>query len=272
MIDRSKIKYKPKMIVVHSPQGGSGKSTVAINTAMFLSRQRSKTLLVDMALYGSVVSQLKMKYKSSHGISGMMHRIELLDEGKISKVQMIEMIQQNVEKVEDFQELDVLYAASPIKMEGISQKHLDLFLETLTQSDYDYIIMDTSSELSVNLIRLLEIAYLILITATQDVNCGWKLLLLKDVLDNMKIPLQRVGLIVNLCSKDSGFYNDEYETEIGFTILAEIKRFDRKYQRYVNQGCKMTQNFNKEVYRAFETLAKSVRQRVEQLEMLWENK
>jgi MinD-like ATPase involved in chromosome partitioning or flagellar assembly len=164
------------------------------------------------------------------------------------------MIKNHVEKRDEFATLDILCAGNPIQMEGIMPETMDWIIQALTASSYEYIIIDTSSELSVNVVKLLEIAHLVVIPVIQDVNCAWKLWMLKEILENINISMDKTKVIVNRCKKQYGFYNDEYEMELGFEILGEMKEFDASFQRQINQGKMISKQRNKQAYQSFCTM------------------
>ncbi|WP_084024373.1 tyrosine-protein kinase family protein [Vulcanibacillus modesticaldus] len=64
-----------KTILVTSPQGGSGKSTIAVNMAIHYAKKNLKVLLIDLAIYGSIPSMLKIPIRGK-GMSSLITALE----------------------------------------------------------------------------------------------------------------------------------------------------------------------------------------------------
>lgn len=244
-----------KVVTFYSPQGGAGKSTLAVNTALFLAAKGVKTLLIDMAQYGTVVSMLKMKVKNGFGLSGLISMMDLMKEKNSGNEFLGDVVNKNVEKGVVFGNLDVLVGTNPIKLEALKTEYIESIFNYIEESDYEAVIIDTSSEICVRNLMLIEKSDRIIAPVIQDVSCGWKMFMLKDILESIRKPIDKVNVVVNRCSKHSGFYNQEYETEIGFSIILEMPEFAKNFQSYLNMGKRVTEKFNKKAHGYFEELA-----------------
>lgn len=245
------------MLTFYSPQGGAGKSTLAINTAIFASISGIRTLLVDMSIYGTIMSSLKIPQNGKYGLSTMLTLLDLgpdkVDSIKLSKVMKSSIVSKVINK-----ELDVLIGANPVKMESIKEDYIKSIIKILKTLRYDLIIIDTSSELSERNLILLEESNYVVVPVIQDVSCGWKMMLFKDVMERYYLNKDKFGLVINQCSKQSGFNNKEFETEIDYKIIGEIPFFRTKYQNYINQGTLIHSKKNKKAYKCFLNQTKDI--------------
>lgn len=252
---------KPKLILSYSPQGGTGKSTFAVNTALMYAT-RVKTLLVDMSLFGSIISTLKIRQKSGQGIAGILNLIDIHGSGDESGESLVQKLREpvgsTIAKNVAGTGLDVMVSANPIKMEGLNESATNTILSVLAELNYDVIIFDTSSELSIKNLILIDKVDYIIISAIQDVSCGWKLLMFKEIAQRFKVPREKFGILINRVSKYNGFNNTEFEVELGYKKIYEFPEFHKEFQVFVNRGDIITSGYNKKVYGEFLKLTSQI--------------
>jgi MinD-like ATPase involved in chromosome partitioning or flagellar assembly len=247
-----------KMILSYSPQGGTGKSTLAVNAALIFAAKGFKTLLVDMSLYGSVISTLKIKQKSGQGIAGLINLLDMNTSEQDAQEEYETNARETINKGVLGTNLDVLVSAKPVKMEGLNEAVTNKILNTVRNFEYDVVIVDTSTELSIKNLVLIDKVDYILLSALQDVSCGWKLLMFKEIAQRFNVPLEKVGIVINRVSKYNGFNNKEFEVEIGYKILYEFPEYDKDFQAFINKGDLITEKNNKKMYKDFTDLAKMI--------------
>lgn len=251
------IKRKNKIILFYSPQGGTGKSTIAVNMAICLAKQGLKILLVDMAVYGSVISSLRIPQKGDIGLSSIITLLDL-DIKTADTPRFMEVLKSSIVKIPQEANLDILPAANPIKMEAINESYANAIMNGLKNLNYDVIIIDTSSELSEKNIILLEKVNYTILPATQDISCGWKLVLFREIMERYMIEADKFRIVINKCSKYSGFNNMEFENEIGYKIIGEIPLCIKKFQNYINQGLNIYSMPNRTLKKNFSSIVKSI--------------
>ena len=255
------VSKKNKLIVFYSPQGGAGKSTLAVNTSIFSAMFGSKTLLVDMSIYGSVVSSLKIQQSGNLGLTSVITLLDL-DKGTTASSNLNEVIKNSIRENIPVDNLDVIISANPIKMEAMNENYTKKLMEVIRSLNYDNIIIDTSSELNEKNFTLLEMADYVVMPLIQDISCGWKTVLFKEISERYIANSDKIGLIVNKCNKYSGFNNTEFESEIGYKVIGEIPLFLKKYQNYVNEGISINLIKNKKAYKSFSNAAKHILENV----------
>lgn len=253
------INKKAKIIVFYSPQGGTGKSTFAVNTSIFSAIFGAKTLLVDMSIYGNVMSTLRIQQKGMYGLSSIITLLDL-EKGTSKPFEFDGVIKNSIHENVPIDNLDVLISAAPIKMEAMNENYTRQIIEAVKKLNYNTIIIDTSSELNEKNFTLLGMADYVIMPVVQDISCGWKMVLFKEILDRYIMNSDKVGLIVNKCTRYSGFNNSEFENEIGYKIIGEIPFFLKKYQNYINEGITINEMKNKKAYKSFSNIAKQILQ------------
>lgn len=248
---------KNKMIVFYSPQGGAGKTTLAINTAIFFAIFGLKTLLIDMSIYGNVVSSLRIQQKGRYGLTSVLTLLDL-DKNSSDFSDFDKIIKNSIYKYDQIENLEVLVSSNPIKMEAMNEAYTRKIINSIKQLKYDIIIVDTSSELNEKNFTLLEMSDNIIIPVIQDISCGWKMLSFKEIAEKYIKNSNKIRLIVNMCTKFSGFNNMEFEKEIRYKILGHIPLFLKNYQNYINEGTLINSKRNRKAYKNFLNIAKEI--------------
>ncbi len=223
-----------KLIAVHSPKGGTGTTTIAINLASQYARKDLKVLLIDMALYGNVGVNLKVSQRGK-GLSNILSHFEQeVDIGAEAK-QMGKM-SENIfsHKSGDRANFDVITSAASLRMENITVEDVEILLSSIRRLEYDVVIIDTSSELSIRNLATFEMADDIIMVASPDIGSGWNLIQLKEILDNVGIS-KKCKLVVNLYSKYVGFSCRELEMELAYPLIGIIP-YDEEIKFLQNQG------------------------------------
>ncbi|MEE3420926.1 MAG: AAA family ATPase [Lachnospiraceae bacterium] len=117
-----------KIFFVTSSFSGEGKSTVAANLAIELSRFNPKVLLVDVNFHAPALGRLFFdKTQHEHSINAMHTNEESGDEAVLSLTSYFDLLPARVEEM-------------PVKLVG----NLSVQLEKLFQ-EYDYVVLDASS-------------------------------------------------------------------------------------------------------------------------------
>ncbi|WP_084024375.1 hypothetical protein [Vulcanibacillus modesticaldus] len=149
-----------------------------------------------------------------------------------------------------------------MKMEKLTANHTNQILLTAKKENYNIIIIDTSSELCERNVAAIEHADLLLIPTLQDVTSGWKVILFKEILDNLNVSREKVALVINRCTRYSGFNNQEFQTETGYPIISEINDMSKWIQKYVNKGIPIENTGKRKISGPFQKLASNVLKKV----------
>lgn len=248
------------IIVVASPQGGSGKSTIAVNLAIHYARQSYRVLLMDMECYGSAPAMMNIPIRGK-GLSSLITALEQSED--IHKIKQFNQLFSGAVYIHpELANLHILLGAPALKMESLSSVYTSFLMEFSKEENYDMIIIDTSSELCERNIACIEGADLILIPALQDVSCGWKLVQFKEILDELNIPKEKISLLINRCSKHSTFNNKEFEKELGYSILGEISDLTNAAYLTAHRGIPLIDSKRKSASKVFRILAAQILEKV----------
>ncbi|WP_119073044.1 AAA family ATPase [Aggregatilinea lenta] len=220
------------IIVVYSPQGGVGTTTIATNLASGLMRADTRVLLVDCALqFGDVDAFLNLQ--SAANISKLTQSVNDLDPDVIENV-----------VITHGSGLKVITAPShPEQAYDITSsevKDLILMLGTL----YDYIIIDTPTQYDDLTLKLFEIAERIVMIANPTIPAIRNCRKMIDILDAIEQPTrlsEKVIFVLNRVAneKDRGHGTvpvASIENHIKRKVTATIPQDDRAVLTSVNQG------------------------------------
>jgi pilus assembly protein CpaE len=181
---------KGKVVVVYSPKGGTGCTTIATNLAVSLNTSETKVILVDANLqYGDVAIFLNEQVKNS--ILEIAPRVDDLDEEVIREVVLKHAATG----------LNVL--AAPPRPEYANRIVLDQFVKLVQflRQYYAYIVIDTSSYLSDVVQAALDNADVIVLITSQDIPSVKNCHLFLALADGSGIKRERIVFLMNKYDK-----------------------------------------------------------------------
>lgn len=207
---------KSKISVFTSAAGGVGKTTLAMNSAKYLSQKGLDVLLIDFSLYGGLDVVIRQSKKSL----GLGRLYSLYEQEKAFN------LEQAIIKEENSLNCDILISALPLTMEKIDRYFMEKLLVSLHAKDYDHIIFDTSCEFSERNLKLYQLANQIIYVLTQDYSVCWRTIKHYEVLDKLMVNRSNITSVMNRCRKDIPFNIEEYEEEAKIKIRSVVP--DRK--------------------------------------------
>lgn len=143
------------IICIFSPKGGCGCTTIAVNLGVALAEKKHRTLLIDGSLqFGTVSVMLNMK--TNHTLLELVERSADLDADLVSS---IALTHESGLKV-------LLAPARPEMSELVKVEHIQTLFPYLRQL-YDFIIVDTSSNINEVTLAMLDQADRILLVTEQ---------------------------------------------------------------------------------------------------------
>jgi pilus assembly protein CpaE len=179
-----------KIVVVYSPKGGTGCTTLAVNLALSLNNGETRVALVDGNLqFGDVAMFINEQGKNT--VLDLAPRADELDAEIVEEV----MVKHSATG------LRILAAPNrPEYAEKISSGQFSKMLEYLTQL-YNYVVVDTSPILSDVILSTLDVSDLIVLITTQDIPAIKNCRLFLDLLNNLGVKRDRVMFIMNRFDK-----------------------------------------------------------------------
>ncbi len=193
-------KKNAKKIVVFGTKGGSGKSFIATNLAIdLLENKNNKVILFDLNYQvGDIAIMLDLYPRNT--IYDIVSVFDQLDE----------------EMLNDFltthnSGIKVLPAPiDPTQNESISAEMTKKIVDMLSKIS-DYVVIDTPSGFSDNILALLDEIDYICMVASMDVPSIKNLKITLQVLEQLKFPKEKISIILNRADSKVGITLDEIE-------------------------------------------------------------
>ena len=240
-------KDEGQVIVVMSAKGGSGKTVVATNLAILLTRFEDKRVaLVDADLqFGDVCLVLQLEPRFT--LVNAAHELHHLDS------QLLESL-----LTDHPTGLKVMAAPlEPAFADDISTESL-ITVVTLLRETYDYVIVDTASMLDELLLSLLEKADVILQVVDMDLPSVKNAKLALETLRLLKFPTSKVKLILNRSNAKARLDDKEIEGALKMSISAAIPS-DGAVAASMNEGRPVVESAPKSrVAKGFESVAELI--------------
>ncbi len=196
-----------QVITFFNVKGGAGKSVLSANTGVLLAKKwRKRVVLLDLNLaFGDQAILLSLPNDKNI--------YELLTQGGPLRPEKIES-QLTVHK----SGLKVLLPPPlPEYAEKIRLEFIEQIIESL-RTNYDYIIIDTHNQMSELELRLLEISDLILLIMTMELTFVKNTKLLLELFQRMKIPREKVKVVLNRAFKTLGLEPSRVENSLRYAI------------------------------------------------------
>ena len=238
-----------KVIMVFSPKGGVGCTTVAVNLALALHNEETQSALVDANLqFGDVAIFLNEQGRNS--ILDLTPRVDELDQEIVSNV----MIKNATTG------LHILSApAKPEFAEKINSEQISKLLVFL-KSMFAYIIVDTSSYVNDITLAVLDVSDVIVLLSTQDIPSIKNNRLFLDLMSTLEIPKEKVVFSINKFDKRISISPEKIGENLKLQIAAVIPLDERVVIPSVNRGVPfIIDNKNQPAAKGIISLAEIVR-------------
>jgi pilus assembly protein CpaE len=217
------------VIVVASPKGGVGKTTVATNVAVALGRiAPMSTVLVDLdAQFGDVASALQLE--PEHTLTEAVSRAASQDS----------MVLKTYLSVHHSSIYTLCAPHTPAEADRISGDDIAHLLDQLA-AEFRYVVIDSAPGLGEHTLAALEKATDVLLLCTMDVPSARGLRKEMDVLDQLKLVPRNRRIAVNLADRSAGLSIRDIEATIGRSVDAVVPR-SRQVSQAVDAGVPLLQ-------------------------------
>jgi len=245
-----------KIVVVYSPKGGTGCTTLAVNLALSLNSSDTRVALVDGNLqFGDVAVFVNEQGKNT--VLDLAPRAEELDAEIVEEV----MVKHSATG------LHILAAPNrPEYAEKVSSGQFSKMLEYLTQI-YAYVVVDTAPLLNDLTLATIDVSDVIVLVTTQDIPAIKNCRLFLDLLQNLGVQRNRVMFIMNRFDKKSNITPERIADNLKQEIALVIPADEATAVKAVNRGVPfMLDNKNQPIARGVSSLAEAVRTKVASLE------
>lgn len=179
-----------KLIMVYSPKGGTGVTTIAVNLALALNNSDTRAALVDGNLqFGDVAIFLNEQGKNT--VLDLAARAAELDYEVVENV----MIKHAGS--------DLRVLAAPSRPEHAESVRSDDFAQVLNylKQLYAYVVVDTNSYLNETTLAVLDAADLVVLVVTQDIPAIKNVRLFLDLANTLGLKRNQICLVMNRYDK-----------------------------------------------------------------------
>lgn len=252
----TKPEKRGKAIVLYSPKGGVGCSTIATNLAIALGEEgEKKVALVDFSLqFGDLGVLLNLQPQST--IADLVPHIEELDD-----ILLDEVMQAHSSGVKA-----LLAPPRPEMADLVAPEHMRRILAQL-KSIYDYIIVDTESSLSDLTLAVLEGSDKILLVIVPDIPTIKNARLFFEVMEALDHPPEDIMLVLNKVNHRGSIREKNIEASIKHPIASRINDDRQAALAAANQGIPLLiGKKNGPISQDILTLAHQLREELEKVE------
>jgi pilus assembly protein CpaE len=244
-----------KVVVVYSPKGGTGATTLAVNLAVALQNDESPVALVDGNLqFGDLAVFLNEQVRNS--ILDLASRADELDQDIVRNV-MITHAASNVRLL-----------AAPTKPEYAENVNGEQYAKVLKflRGMFSYIIVDASSTLTDIVLAAMDASDLVILITTQEIPAIKNARLYLDLVDVLGIERKRILFVMNRYDKRINIAPEKIGESFKHEIITVVPFDDRVIVPSVNRGIPfMLGDRAQPVARSVMKLAEVVRQRTTEL-------
>jgi pilus assembly protein CpaE len=224
-------------------KGGSGATTVAVNTALTLQTLHGNTALVDMALLGH--ASLHLNVKPTYNVLDALRNLERLDRSLLEGYM-----------TRHAGGLHLLAGPpAPQSLEASTSEFARLF--DLLVSHYHYVVVDSSSRLDRATRVVCELSARVLIVAQADLPSLWSAARVQRFVDEGG-GRERVNLVLNRYRRIPGFEESEIESATGAKVLWKLPSHFPVVSRAIDSGTPVVQQNHSEIARSFAGLVSAL--------------
>lgn len=245
-----------KIITVYSPKGGTGCTTIAVNLAIALNNEDTRTVLVDANLQFGDVSVF-VNEQGKNTILELAPRIDDLEPDVVEEILV----------KHDASGIRILGAPQrPEMAEKISSDQFAKVLKML-QRMYSYVVVDTSPILTDVILSTIDVTDVILLVTTQEIPSIKNARLFLDLVHTMGINKERIVFAMNRYDKRIAITPERISENLKHEIAASIPLEEKVAITAVNRGVPfMLDNKSQAIGRGIFSLAEAVRARLGALE------
>ena len=232
-----------QVFTVLNAKGGSGATTVAVNTALALQRQHGNVALVDLAPLGHAALHLNIKpvFTVEDALRNL-HRLDpSLLEGFMTR---------------HAEGLWLLAGPhQPLPMESSAGDFARLF--DLLVSQYHHVVVDASTRLDRATRIVCDLSQKVLLVAHTDVTSLWSAAQIQNYLSESG-KHDRMCLVLNRFHKIPGFSAEDAERATHLKILWKIPNHYAAVINSIDRGDPVAQENNSEIAKSFQGMASAL--------------
>lgn len=241
-----------RVIMVYSPKGGTGVTTLATNLAITLHNEETQAAIVDGNLqFGDVSIFLNEQGKNT--ILDLAPRADELDPDIVDGVLLKHAAS------------GIRILAAPAKPEyadHVSAEQFSKLIKYLRQI-YAYVVVDTAHTLNDVTLAALDVSDIIVLVCTQDIPAIKNVRLFLDLLTTIGVQRDRLCLVMNKYDKRISITPEKVSENLKQPIVGVIPLEEAVVIPSVNRGVPfMIDNKTKTVARSVFSLAETIRAQI----------
>jgi pilus assembly protein CpaE len=241
-----------KIIVVYSPKGGVGCTTIATNLAISLQSELTPTVIVDgNLLFGDVAVFLNEQGRNT--ILDLAPRVDELDPDIIDEVLITHSL------------TNIRVLASPPRPEYADHVSADQFIKVLQylQRLYEYIIVDTTPYLTEVVQSALDIANLIILIANQDIPSIKSTNSFLSLSDQSGINRKRILFVLNRFDKRIAISPERITESLKQVVEGVIPLEEKTVTTSINRGVPfIIENKSSLISKSIYAIAEKVKEKI----------
>jgi pilus assembly protein CpaE len=214
-----------KVIVVYSPKGGCGATTIAVNLGIALQSEESKVVLVDGNLqFGDLAVFLNEQVRNS--VLDLAPRADELDPEIVDEV-LIKHAASGVKLL-----------AAPSRPEYAENVPGEQFVKVIKylRRIFSYVVIDASSMLTDVVLSALDHSDVVILITTQEIPSIKNSRLFMDLAHVLNLQRQRILFVVNRFDKRIGILPEKIGESFKHEVAAVIPFDERVVVPSINRG------------------------------------
>jgi pilus assembly protein CpaE len=241
-----------KRIVVLSPKGGVGSTTVAVSLALLLREQTHHSVALFDADFLAGDTTLQLDLRPERTVLDLVPHIDALDARLIDQVMTHHRGGLHV----------LARPTNPEQAEVLTAEYVRTVLSSLAQM-YDEVVIDTVLTYDDRMLAVLDLADLYIVTVTPHLGTLRSARHFLHVARTLGYPADRMQFVLNRANNLAGLSFEDIGTLLGTQDLHQIPTGGPEVTQAINEGRPLVVHQPKSaVARALQTLAAQVRHRV----------
>jgi len=228
------------IITILNTKGGSGATTIAVNTALALQGGSNSAVLVDLAPLGHVSLHLNLR-----------PQFTVLD--ALNNVQRLDRTLLETYLVGTTNGLQVLAASDRPQSEEIIGSDFARLLDVLV-ANFKFVVVDLSSRLDRAVRIIADLSDKVLLVAQPDVASLWSASKIHDFLGEA-FGSARVRLVLNRFRKIPGFSDNEVESATRLKVVMRIPSQFQLVAGCIDRGIPVSQQNHSDLSKSYHELA-----------------
>ncbi len=216
-----------RVISFFGTKGGVGKTLLSLNVAVSLSLKKKKVLLLDLDLGVPQATNKLLGIESKYCLYNF---IGHLGEFKSKK--------RNIHNYLSHYKTNLSFLPSIFKVSQgntIKPEEVKSFLDIVSK-EFDYILIDTGSNLTDNLITIFDFSNLIFLVLTPDILSVYQTEWLLDTLQSLGFPLKMIKIILNRAESKGSISWQEIKVLLPSEVLSLMPSEGKIAGLAVNRG------------------------------------